>query len=203
MYQVSNFQPYIGDNYEISKNRLLVIGESHYCSAKENCCFNNNSEIKCFNFTKDILNKYIDYKKSKVKHEKWMNTFTKFSNVFFGRRLSNIETINFFENLSFYNYLQYPMPGPRIAPEKDQFLSSHISFLKIAQNLKPKIIIIWGYRLWNNIPKQEFKINKLIGFEMNELNGIPIIIIPHPSTKYYNYEYHKILNNKLTVANTV
>lgn len=202
MNQASSFHPFIGSNYEISKDRILVIGESHYCSAKENCCFNNNSEIKCNDFTQNILNKYINYKKGKVKHEKWMNTFTKFSNVIFGKKLSKSETIIFFKELSFYNYLQYPMPGPRIAPSEIQFLSSYNFFLKTVESLKPRIIFFWGYRLWNNIPKKNIEINELLN-NINTINGIPIIVIPHPSTKYYNYKYHEILKQKLTVANTV
>jgi hypothetical protein len=55
-----------------------------------------------------------------------MNTFLKFGNIFKGLKLSETETIDFWNSISFYNYVQIPTTKPRESPSKESFNTNYI-----------------------------------------------------------------------------
>ena len=178
------FSPYIGKRYRSSTNRLMVLGESHYP--------NNDKSLEQLRIlTLTVLQAYLDYKNKEKKHERWMNTFTKFSNVLNGHRLTGERAVNFWEEVAFYNYVQVPTSGTRKSPCKSDFQNSYAAFKKVVGEIKPNIIIIWGHRLWRNLPKEDYipnEKNKRESLVILKLyKAIPILVVPHPSTRYFSY----------------
>ena len=84
-YALITFHPYIGSNYStggIFKKKILVLGESHYCSEEE----------ACETLTYDVLQKYLAHETN----EGWMNTFRKFERALIGKVILKIKCYNVF-----------------------------------------------------------------------------------------------------------
>lgn len=172
------FKPWIGNTYQKAKTKILILGESHYCG----------DETELSGVTNKVMDTLIDYYKGNNPFEPWMRTFAKFANVFAGRQLSNIEKQQFWQQIMFYNYVQQPTKGPRIAPSFENFQSSYGAFLEVIDLHNPNKIILWGNRLWNNIPKKDV-VDKN-GVSVLQIKGkeIQLKIIFHPSSTRFSYK---------------
>lgn len=195
------YKPHVGKNYETNKFndiRLLILGESHYCDGGcEICGLRSNKD--CSDFTTDVLNRYFNYKKGEGKYERWMRTFTSFTNVILGGQVADKTILDFWDSVIFYNYVQSCTIYSRISPTNQQFRESEEAFFSVLKTYNPDLIIAWGKRLWQNLPRNgrwgEEKIldNKFEGlyyFNVGEVE-IPAFCVPHPSTRYFTYEYSK------------
>jgi len=191
------FEPYVGKKYISNDFKILVLGESHYLNETEFLAFINNDEsVK--HTTKNVVERYLNYKKGISPIEKWMQTFTKFSNVLSEESNLNQNSIEFWENIAFYNYVQYPTKAPRISPNINEFKNSFESFVNIVNELKPNIIYFWGHRLWNNFPKELYKLKIINESRVHFLelqNDIPFLVLPHPSSSKFNYNLLEGINN--------
>lgn len=193
------FNPRIGKNYNIggyNNLKILILGESHYCESEcEECGRQSNSE--CSNFTINVLERYFAYIKGTGVHEDWMRTFTRFTNVFFNERVSADKLLDFWDSVVFYNYVQSSTDGPRSKPSSQQFSDSKDAFFEVLKECMPDLIIVWGVRLWENLPNNGKWGNEYIldneseRFYFYEIEGkcIPAYCVYHPSTSYFNYEY--------------
>ena len=164
-----NFLPFVGKNYNQQKTKILVLGESHY----------TGGEPGWDSITNDVFERYLNYINGNGKFETWMNTFTKFAKTFANGIMAREQISDFWDGVVFYNFVQEPMSGPRIAPTAQQFKNSEAAFAKILETYKPDLIIVWGNRLWNNISKDL---------------SIPMDFVTHPSASGYRYNemYDKI-----------
>lgn len=204
------FSPWVGEDY--SKNgyrnkRLLILGESHYC--RESCEFCGDSSLlqQCDHFTSDVLEGYLSYKQGKAKFEKWMATFTRFANVFLGDGVNNDSVIKFWNSVVFYNYIQKSISGPRVAPTRDDFINSSDAFFEILNMHKPELVIVWGKRLWGNLPKigtlgdETFTINgeKFFFYKVGTVH-IPAFYVCHPSSRYFSYESSYSFTKALSIV---
>lgn len=160
------FLPFVGDNYEhgISFDKdgnlvlgteenpgkkVLVLGESHYCD-------DDWKDEELYTFTRDVLGCYLD---SEERYS-WMRTFVKFE-----RALSNTVT-NFkdskdiWNHLMFYNYLQRPLRGTRMAGDSEDYKDAATPFFAILMQYQPDYIIVWGRRLFEIcLTKMVWKVN--------------------------------------------
>jgi hypothetical protein len=204
MYNLT-FHPYIGEKFEGSKKRILILGESHYCGEGNGCCFKNNTP-SCFNFTSDVLSKrFIKYKEGNHYYERWMNTFTRFSNIYNGKKLNKQETIEFWKNISFYNYVQYPMGNARQSPSSEDFTRSYDAFKQIVHKLDPSFIVFWGDRMWRHFPKEDYRIEEVNSTIFNVLSldkKIPFIVLPHPSSSKLSYKYKEVIEDFVNKCET-
>ncbi|MDO6470236.1 uracil-DNA glycosylase [Maribacter sp. 1_MG-2023] len=184
------FHPYIGETYSNSPIKLLVLGESHYCK-KPACCFNEPSQLKCISKTAQVLQEYLNYKRGSGYYGRWMNTFTKFSNVLNGTKQSNKDSIKFWESVSFYNFVQVPMKKPRQSPSHQDFDLSYPDFKKAVKTVDPDLIFLWGDRLWCNIRKEDISgkrnpaSNTFAYFKFEK--DYPLLVLPHPSSSKFSY----------------
>ena len=200
MYEMK-FMPFIGNDYSLAKFKTLILGESHHCDKAMNCCFRNNSTEKCSQLTNNVLNDYFHYKKTGMNFKRWMNTFTKFSNIFAGKKLNNPETIEFWNTFIFYNYVQFPMEGPRKAPNPENFQKSKNALHQLLEESKPNLIIFWGHRLWSNFPKSDIleikvKEQKITCLKIDDAI-YPILVIPHPSSSKLNNDFTEIIKKHI------
>lgn len=203
------FYPHVGKNYEKGFNgiKLLILGESHYCGEEcANC--GKNSEYNCSDFTLKVLNRYLEYQKGNGEHENWMRTFTRFTNVMLEEQVNNETHIVFWDNVIFYNYVQSSTEGPRIPPSKQQFEESKDAFIEVLEKYMPDLILVWGKRLWENLPaigwwgKENILDNGNGQFYYYKVKNkdIPAYRIYHPSTQYFNYEYSKYLKESMSLV---
>lgn len=153
-----NFKPWVGKNY-LSKGfrgkRILVLGESHYCISplKEGgkcfpLCKKKNMNTACFDFTNDVMNDIL----YGYNGEPYMRTFTCFERSVLGKELNQKEREEFWESVIFYNYIQYALSGPGLAPQDDYWHKSELAFKELLEEYMPDNIIVWGARLYNRLP---------------------------------------------------
>lgn len=159
-----HFLPWIGEQYrdgiyydkkgemqlgEDGKGKkILVLGESHYCAREED----GTPDL-----TRNIIGDYISPENETQWKEKWepyKNTYTKFERAMGGRPLAvGVEKREFWNHVAFYNYLKKPLVGPRILPNEDDFKISEDAFFTVLNIIEPDYIIVWGIRLYNNLPQ--------------------------------------------------
>ena len=183
------FKPFIGKEYQKEDFKILILGESHYFNDEDFSAY-LNKEKRIESITINVVNRFLNYKKTGAQKESWMKTYTTFSNVFAGKKQSNIETINFWEKCSFYNYVQAPTKGTRISPMKEEFNLSVDALNAVVEEIKPDLIFFWGNRLWNNFPKDNYNSLTVGDDKVHFLKfsyNLPIMVVPHPSSSKFNY----------------
>lgn len=186
-----HFQPWVGHFYRESVCRVMGLGESHYCASQ-----NDDSP----NMTIDIIKDFID---PHSEHEPYKNTYTKFTRALAGYSVPKEERWEFWEYIMFYNYVQVPISGPRVAPSFEQFLQSETSFWSVITQYRPQIIICWGKRLYENLPKDNIVKEKTIVVGAREVmlrnycygtHSFWVIKMTHPSSSYSWNFWHSAIN---------
>ena len=199
------FLPFVGDEYwngisfdkdgnlvlgteENPGKKVLVLGESHYCDE-------DLSDEELSSFTRDVLDSYLNSEE----RCSWKRTFLKFE-----RALSNADTnINsksIWNHLMFYNYLQRPLRGTRMAGDSEDYKEAETPFFAILEQYQPDCIIVWGRRLFDNLPS----VNGVEGKYMPRINiiswsykigdkMIKVLPIYHPSVGFSWDYWHKII----------
>lgn len=128
------YEPWVGDRYDKSSPRLLLLGESHYGADADQ----PDATIKNTQF-------YVD---DKMNHRFWTNTMK----TVLGPN-SSVSRSEFWNGVAFYNYVQESVgaePGDR--PTKDQFKDSEAAFYEVLDRLQPQAILALGKTLWLNMP---------------------------------------------------
>lgn len=190
------FQPRVGTKYNegFKGLKILILGESHYCGeACEPCAI--TTLPCCTKFTLNVMDRYIDYKNGLDSHESWMRTFTRFTNVLFGEQVHSKRLIEFWDSVIFYNYVQSSTNKSRIPPTYQQFKHSEDAFFEVLETYEPDAILIWGKRLWGNLPENgEWATESVSDSELAlpfyySVNNkkIPAFCLYHPSSSYFNY----------------
>lgn len=132
------FRPWKGANYEDGSQdlRILVLGESQYTSDH----FDNP-----VNFTIERVQEYIG---GGCKGKFWTNI----AQALIGRGLVLEERRQFWNSVSFYNYVQEFLAGPRLAPSEKAWETGPAAFEEVLEELKPGFILVLGSRLWEHMP---------------------------------------------------
>lgn len=202
------FEPYVGNDYHnggIFGKRIMVLGESHYCD--ENCtdCGKLSSHRKCANFTKNVVNDYLDQRKER---KSWMNTLVKFERSLVGHTTNWAERKDIWHSLLFFNYLQVAMDTPRKAGTKEQYDYACKVFYDVIDKYKPQYIIVWGDRLWNSLPGDSrwqwsepiviegYKV-QAGSYRLSNGDTSKIIVVYHPSSGYSWKWWYKAIKDFL------
>lgn len=189
------FNPRVGQFYEKESIKILILGESHYCSEagiRESCnmCKENH---KCHNWTINGLDEIITRKNYNRSH----NTYIKFEKSLSGKECfeSIQERWDFWDKYIMYNYVQNALSKARKSPTKSEFYNSQKSFFYILEKYKPQLVIVWGKRLWNNLPKELRICSSLYSKqtnvkEYNYVNGgkVYFTYIYHPSCQRFKWK---------------
>lgn len=181
----------------------MVLGDSHYCGEpcmecgiKVNC--------KCNEFTTQVINEYLDHNNER---EGWMSTYLKFERSLVNHETTPEESVKVWNSLLFYNFLQVAMHGPRQAGTTEQYRSAKGPFFAIIDKYQPDLLIVWGVRLWKNLPSERWIDGEDIqvdGYIINNgyyqlSNGrkVRAICVYHPSASY-NWDYwYKVIDKFL------
>lgn len=191
------FKPHIGEGFKNPANnvfgglKILVLGHNHYCNTlfnlrKENseahCGYNCEKYVKeCNSFTKEVVNEFISYCKGETEFKRFMNTYTKFANAISGYEKTPQEI---WDNIAFYNFCQSAVSFDAEQPKSKDYEESEEAFYEILRQLKPNIILCWGFdKVYMNTP---FKFwtspnEGNLGFYTIEGSKIPMFYIHHPS----------------------
>lgn len=199
------FLPFVGDQYSygISFNdngelvlgtkenpgkKVLVLGESHYCDE-------DLSDEELSSFTREVLDCYL---KSEERYS-WMRTFLKFERAL-SNADTNIDSKSIWNHLMFYNYLQCPLRGLRMAGDSRRYEDATTPFFAILKKYKPDYIIVWGRRLFVNLPSENVKEGEYMpSIEINiwsyQIDGHTIMVLPvvHPSGGFLWGYWHEVI----------
>lgn len=198
------FHPWVGSNYlsgGIFGKQIMVLGDSHYCGEGCKEC-GVNFHCKCNEFTSDVVNAYLD---QNVEREGWMSTYLKFERSLVNHETTPEESVRIWNSLLFYNFLQVAMQGPRQAGTPEQYRAAADPFFSVMNQYQPDLLVVWGVRLWNNLPGDRWEDGspmRVDGYEIQNGyykldNGkkVHAICVYHPSVGYsWDYWYRVIFH---------
>ena len=209
------FEPFVGEQYDKGYlgKKILVLGDSHYCNDMQEKpkCVEAGACTKlpeCNEFTVNFVNYFLEYKEGVSNFGTGMNSYTKFTNVFLknkGEPVSNKEVLEFWNSIIFYNYVQTALEKSRKNPIKKEYDDSQDAFFEVLEEFKPDLVIVWGWRLDQNLPQknrcQILDETKPIFKVYFDVAGkkIPVFSHPHPSSGF-GYEYHSKLQEAVRLA---
>lgn len=150
------FYPWIGKDYHnggVFGNKLLILGESHYCG---NGCDGCGTDLcaECHSFTTNVIKEYLN---PDLPRKDWMRTFVKFERSLVNHITEWEERQLIWDSVAFYNYLQISLNDARQSGTRQQYVDAIDPFFKVLDNLKPDLMIVWGYRLWDLLPETNWK----------------------------------------------
>ena len=156
-----HFLPWVGSGYENGigydeygfiqygmpekkGKKVLVLGESHYCADEKDAIPD---------LTRLIIEDFIQ---KNTKFEAYKNTYIKFERALAGKILDieKGEREILWNHVAFYNYVQKAITAPRFAPYPEQFIASEGAFWEVLSLYRPDIVIVWGKRLYINLPQK-------------------------------------------------
>lgn len=207
------FDPWIGSAYgtdaSLFKNRILVLGASHYCESCDDCGDRDKYQA-CSNLTKNVIKDYLN-----PEHQgPWKKTYSTFINSMLGKSSTNEEQIDFFNSVVFYNYLQISAgEDPYSARQYDYSDPKYLNaFYEVLDMVLPEFVICWGNDVWNALPDNwnncgeakkgaEFlvgnqKYSKYQDYPYKNNTNITLLGVRHPSIGY-GRDYHNEIFSKL------
>lgn len=201
------FQPFVGKDYAnggIFGKRIMILGESHYCDESCADCGDCRLHRECMNFTKQVLGDYLNENKER---QNWMRTFLKFERSLVGEETNQAMRLKIWNSVIFFNYLQVAMGGPREAGTSAQYKQAANAFFEVIDKYEPECIIVWGKRLWNNMPNERWQDGDDIVVDGNHIatgyyllsNGkrAKVVAVYHPSGGYSWDYWHKVIQGLL------
>ncbi len=197
------FQPFVGKDYAnggIFGNRIMILGESHYCD--EGCadCGDCRLHRECMSFTQNVLGDYLDENKER---QNWMRTFLKFERSLVGEETDQAMKMKIWNSVVFFNYLQVAMGGPREAGSGEQYQQADKAFFEVLDKFQPEYVIVWGQRLWNKLPGDRWQDGEEIHVDETHVstgyyllaNGkmVKAMAVNHPSVGYSWDYWHRVI----------
>ena len=190
------FLPWVGSSYStggVFGKRIMVLGESHYIEEEINDDYRR--------FTQDMVENYLSFADS----EGWRNTLLKFERSLVGHYTEPQESRKIWQSLLFYNYLQVPMDGTRQAGSSQDYQEAVAPFFEVLEQYRPQYIIVWGQRLWGNMPAGERwswnpdivvdgQVNKCGNYALKDGTRVKIMPVYHPSVGFSWDYWHKVIS---------
>ena len=199
------FSPRIGKDYArggIFGKKILAVGESHYCGSGCADCGECGKHPECSDFTTKVVNWCLD---SSVEREGWMNTYLKFGRSLVGKETTPLESRKMWDSIAFYNFLQVAMRGAREAGTNQQYRAAAEPFMQVLEELQPDVLIVWGVRLWNNLPNRNWTDGPKVSVDGYDVqNGyytlpsgkkVKVVCVYHPSVGYDWSFWYKVIEN--------
>ena len=171
--------PYIGSNFD--DKRILILSESHFVPSKEQGQPSDDWYEKTFDITQMKNNTNTRAVIAEVLKNKGHIMFT---NLLDGLQKSNSKcNLN---DIAWCNFFQKPASkGESIKPTiKDNEISLEV-FEKILETIKPSLVIFVSVLSFKTLHKYRTWNKDLNGHKYKEYN-IPLAIIPHPTSVWWN-----------------
>lgn len=202
------FYPFVGKDYANSSPKIMILGESHYCThatTYQNCSICKEYAEECKQWTQIGLYRIIH----EINKNRSHNTYKKFEKAYLNNKLpSKEERISMWDRLVMYNYVQSPVPQNRTSPLAKQFKDSEGDFWNILQTHKPNYVIVWGIRLSNKLPlviRKTWKKNGYYETAYTLSNGhiVNFLAIYHPSSGFDIQKWGNCIKAFLAKGTTV
>ncbi len=200
------FEPWEGKEYQaggIFKKKILVIGESFYCSEEE-------AEKYAATLTEKVVTDYLAIRNGEFRENDggWTNTYLKFERSLVNKETTPDDSQEIWNSIAFYNYLQIPMSGARESGSKLDYKNAEKAFFEVINELRPDLIIVWGVgKLFNNLPEDKWTWGKPLNVDGWDINNgyyqldnkkqVRCIAVYHPSTGYQWDWWHKVIKGEL------
>jgi len=197
--------PFIGENYNSSKQKILFIGESHFLpkeSYKENSLkdlsewYKNNQDYynfegnakPCLNTRNIINNDVINLDFQNPSHSIYRNLGNVYADFF---KLNGYKES--LPNVAFYNYFLRPaeVEGGSIMNTKEDDIFSFNHLIQIDATLKPDAIIFASKKARQAFHRVRWSSEFRVKGEVLEEK---IFYVPHPGNAWWNKEF-KIAKN--------
>lgn len=200
------FKPWVGDKYgalgnAVSEKKVLVVGESHHAEEHE-------IGTTVPDMTQDVLLAYASDKRAP-----WMRTLDNFAWAVSGtgpsghardEKRSELSTWN---SLAFYNYIPVVLAkGARSnRPTASQYRSAKEPFEQVIRDLKPDVLLVWGYTLFPWIIHNHF--NEYDGdpwwfkgewIDLPREPSLRAVRLLHPSTAFSWVKWHAVIQRAIT-----
>lgn len=222
-YKYVKFRPWVGEYYKNGKGfqgkNILILGDSHYCETLANrnhicserwvengekCSF-DSMDCNCYKMTRNLMdNDYLPYRKGEGKYGKEFRSHLCFEKIIYGNKsISTEASLEFWNNVVFYNYAQHSQSGTSRELEHPEAVSIYRSALiEVIENLvpTPSHIIVWSKRCFNILPNGVKEDREFVVGEYKTrvreycINGksVRAIEMRHPS-RAGQVEWHSIL----------
>jgi len=210
VYDMKNcfFKPFVGSAYAsggIFGKRVMILGESHYCEEKCADCGNATTHPECCALTNGVVGDYLN---ESLDRQPWMSTYLKFERSLVGHETDWAERRKIWNSVVFYNYLQVAMSGTREEGTARQYEEAAESFFEVLEKYRPQYVIVWGSRLWGNMPAGERwswnadivvdgNANKCGNYALKDGTKVKIMPVYHPSVGYSWDYWHKVISTFL------
>lgn len=197
------FEPWVGNQYNTSGfngKKILVIGESFYCSEEEAVA----------TLTEKVVTDYLAIRNGEFRENNggWTNTYLKFERSLVGEETKPERSLEIWNSIAFYNYLQVPMSGARESGTSIDYKNAKEAFFEVLNNLQPELIIVWGVgKLFNNLPEDRWTWGNLLDvdgweikngyYQLDNKKQVRCIAVYHPSTGYQWDWWHKVIEGQL------
>jgi hypothetical protein len=143
--------PFVGDNYFQTDKRVMIIGESHYRKDDKNSIKRSNDN----KFTREIVDDIAilkNYYKTKFFQNLYKTLF----------RTDNINTVELWKKICFYNFIQRPMTTSLERPSKSDYKEAWKVYFKLIKLTSPELCIFIGVgafnSIWSTINKTNYSI---------------------------------------------
>ena len=134
-----------------------------------------------------------------------MNTYLKFERSLVGKETTPQDSRKIWDSIAFYNFLQVAMGGAREAGTNQQYRAAAEPFMQVLEELQPDVLIVWGVRLWNNLPNRNWADGPKVSVDGYDVqNGyytlssgkkVKVVCVYHPSVGYDWSFWHKVIEN--------
>ena len=193
------------ESYQVEfGKRIMILGESHYCDESCADCGDCLLHRECMNFTQQVLDDYLNENKER---QNWMRTFLKFERSLVGEETKQAMRLKIWNSVVFFNYLQVAMGGPREAGTAEQYHQAGKAFFEVIEKYQPEYIIVWGKRLWNNLPNVGWQDGDDIvvdgypvatgAYLLSNGKQVKVMAVNHPSVGYSWDYWHKVIQRFL------
>ena len=191
------FKPWLGSDYStggVFGKKILVLGEAHYTWEKGRT-LTSDLTVNCVT---GIVNG--DFTK-----QFWTNI----AKAFIGKLPSQSDKERFWNSVAFYNYVQESVGyGPRVRPTPAMWLRSQQPFINLLDDLKPELVVVLGYQLWDMLPKLAGHPGPELGcqgrphtwFYESENNTALLFAIKHPSSGFSGDYWHEHIKRAISHA---
>src|SRR5260370_12636775 len=135
------FNPWVGKNYGTKscfRIPIMVLGESHY-DWKERSISHRRVTVELI--------------KDELDGGNGIRFYTNIVASFLGAIPNSEQRKEFWNSVLFYNYIQeFVGNGPRMRPEYRMWSQSEPTFRHVLSKYKPRLISIFGFTLWDELP---------------------------------------------------
>ena len=186
------FEPWVGKDYYNNrvffKKKILILGESHYCQydCKYRYCGDiSNKQEKCRKMTEQVINEQISEDGNKFA------IYTKVAKLLLDKvDIDRSDKIEFWNSVSYYNYIQESLYGPRKRPTQEMWINSEKPFKEVMNELIPDFLLILGSDLWQHMS----------GIEILDWEKGPLIKDESQKEQTWYYPFYSDKKEKRTLA---